>query len=77
MPRVTKVMLEEDIRILHDENRRLREETWRLKEVNEILKTKQFGVDAFCRMHSESVSSISHVVSDLRQLLPRGRQGKE
>ena len=69
MARITKAMLETDVRILHEENRRLREEIWRLKEVNELLKTRQFDVGGFCKMHAEAVSAITHTVADLRIII--------
>ena len=71
MPRETKATLETEIRILLDENRRLREETWRLKEMNKVLATRQFDVDAFCRMHANAMEAIAHVVTDLRTIITK------
>lgn len=73
MSKVTKAMLETDIRILHDQNRRLREEVWRFKEMNKVLETRQFDVDGFCRMHGEAVTAIAHVVTDLRTIIKERR----
>lgn len=68
MPRVTKAALEEEIKFWVSETDRLRTQVHNLEEKNTLLVTKQFDVDAFCRMHANAIEAIAHVVTDLRIL---------
>jgi len=71
MPRVTKAMILADSKRINRFNRDLMREVEQLKEINKLLEQRQFDVDAFCRMHAEGISAISHVITDLRVLLQK------
>lgn len=71
MPRVTKAMLEEDIRILRDENTRLRSEIQSLREMNQFMLSKDFNVQDFLVMHSEATTALSQAVTSLRSVITR------
>ena len=64
-------MLERDNEYLKNRNIYLNREIQQLRDTNKVLSSRQFNVDAFCNMHSESISAIAHAVTDLRTLLKR------
>ena len=66
MPRVTKAMLLEDSKRINRLNGHLMREVEHFKEMNKLLATRQFDVDAFCSMHANAMEAVAHVVSDLR-----------
>ena len=71
MPRVTKAMLEEEVRIYRTQNIELRSEITSLKQMNEILLRKDFNVEDFCKMHAEATAALAHALTDLRVIIQR------
>ena len=71
MPKVTKAMLEADIKRYQRQYSTIAEENNHLKEKNKLLKERQFDVDAFCRMHAEGMTAVSQAVNALRILMER------
>uniref|UniRef100_A0A6H1ZCR0 Uncharacterized protein n=1 Tax=viral metagenome TaxID=1070528 RepID=A0A6H1ZCR0_9ZZZZ len=71
MPRITKAMLEERMDSLIRENIALRKTTDHFKEVNELLKQRQFDVTAFCTMHAEGTTALAHALTDLRVIIQK------
>lgn len=73
MPRITMKMLEEDIRDYRGHIKQLQAEVHYLKEVNRLLRNNHFDPEPFCRMHEGAVTSIAHVVADLRDIINRAQ----
>ena len=71
MPRITKAMLEEDVRIYRGQNIELRKEISNLKQTNQLLLKKDFDVEGFCRMHAEGITALSHALTDLRVIIQK------
>lgn len=72
MPRVTKLILEDQLKSLNELVRELRLENSHLREINKLLQTRQFDVDAFCRMHADGMTAIAQSMTSLRAFINRG-----
>lgn len=69
MSYITKVMLASEVKALSIINQQLHSENEQLKEMNKLLQKGHFDLEAFNRMHEGAVTSLAHVIGDLRLLL--------